>query len=514
MAIMFFDEPPEEIWDRLKPDEGQNVFDEPPEEIWDRLKPDEGPIVFDELPEEIRIKIWKRLDFETVQKTCTLVSHEWLATIRNSGELSGQLALNLEKMVIAEQCNPFGRYDDVRHDDLPSTRLTMGIIFGWKQLQTLRTPRLIPYYLNAISSLKKVIFGKRLDKNLVELKNLSWIYLSKIYYDPHEKSSRVERILRRPNMFEVACARMGFGGTPRNISKSSEQRIRKEDGQSFFPEIAIQLTILLFEPVEKDYTIDQSLEEIVKKMENLESLYIDVRENFSGRFDYCIPALRGLKSCPKLKELVVNIDREIQNYSQLFSFLEALNETYFTRFTSLKIQGQGHDFIDMSDLNWIVQFKNLEELSCEFEKEVDCLGDFDSYEMFYANPMMKLKHLKIKLFEGFVYGFGGPPEILINLHKAFPNLESFTYIGNGEFLDHGWTIDTLISVLESLGKVNTLHISKVCYQLEESEEDENPEVVFDAALEIINKKFPKNSTDLKIKTQAKSLHLSRAVRYL
>ena len=108
---------------------------------------------------------------------------------------------------------------------------------------------------------------------------------------------------------------------------------------------------------------------------------------------------------------------------------------------------------------------------------------------------------------------GGPPEILINLHKAFPNLESFTYIGNGEFLDHGWTVDTLISVLESLGKVNTLRISKVCYQLEESEEDENLEVVFEAALGIINKKFPKNSTDFKIKTQAKSLNLSHAVRY-
>ena len=105
-------------------------FDEPPEEIWDRLKPDEGPIVFDELPEEIRIKIWNRLDFETVQKTCTLVSHKWLATIRSSGELSGQLALDLEKKFIAEKCNPFGRYDGVGYDDLPSTKLSMAIIFG------------------------------------------------------------------------------------------------------------------------------------------------------------------------------------------------------------------------------------------------------------------------------------------------------------------------------------------------------------------------------------------------
>ena len=38
---MSFDEPPEEIWDRLKSDEGPTVFDEPPEEIWDRLKSDD-----------------------------------------------------------------------------------------------------------------------------------------------------------------------------------------------------------------------------------------------------------------------------------------------------------------------------------------------------------------------------------------------------------------------------------------------------------------------------------------
>merc|ERR1719483_1361208 len=102
---------------------------------------------------------------------------------------------------------------------------------------------------------------------------------------------------------------IGSSGSPQNISKRSENIYReKENGQCFFPEIAIQVKIVLFEPALKDYTVDQSLEEVVNKMENLESLYIDIKGNFSGRVDFCVPALQGLKSCPKLKELVVNID--------------------------------------------------------------------------------------------------------------------------------------------------------------------------------------------------------------
>ena len=41
----------------------------------------------------------------------------------------------------------------------------------------------------------KVIFGKRWDVQLVELNNLPWIFMEKIWYDPHEKSPRVDRIL-------------------------------------------------------------------------------------------------------------------------------------------------------------------------------------------------------------------------------------------------------------------------------------------------------------------------------
>jgi len=269
--------------------------------------------------------------------------------------------------------------------------------------------------------------------------------------------------------------------------------------KAFFPEIAIQVKIVLFEPVLKDYTVDQSLEEIVNKMENLESFYIDIKSNFSGRTDFCVPALQGLKSCPKLKELVLNIDEEYT--SQQFSILETLNETYFPNFTSLKIQGKGYGVIMMSDLQKIPQFQNLEELSFKFKTDMGCVQlNENDYEVYFTNPLLKLTHFKIDLFDGFT-----EPEFLINLHKAFPNLESFTFISDGHFEDGliqaGWTIGDLLSVLDSLGRINSLHISKVCYELEESKEDESPLDVFEAALEIINNKFPKNSTDFKIKTQ-------------
>ena len=79
----------------------------------------------------------------------------------------------------------------------------------------------------------------------------------------------------------------------------------------------------------------------------------------------------------------------------------------------------------MVDLNWIHWFKNLEELSFKFNENLSSVGILD--DIFYYNPMESLKHLKIELMDGF------GPEFFMNLHKAFPNLESFTYIGYGYY---------------------------------------------------------------------------------
>ena len=117
---------------------------------------------FEELPEEICIKIWSSLDFNTVQKTCTLVCHPWLKTIRNSGKLSGQLALDLEPMFNKESEKHWKKGSvDVNFLDYPSTKLKGSILSRWKQLHTLSFPTQLDdgvFDLTTISSLHNGVF--------------------------------------------------------------------------------------------------------------------------------------------------------------------------------------------------------------------------------------------------------------------------------------------------------------------------------------------------------------------
>ena len=117
---------------------------------------------FEELPEEICIKIWSSLDFNTIQKTCTLVCHPWLKIIRNSGKLSGQLALNLGPMFNEEYKKHWKRGSyDVGFLDYPSTKLKGSILSRWNQLHTLRFPNQLDdgvFDLTTISSLHKGVF--------------------------------------------------------------------------------------------------------------------------------------------------------------------------------------------------------------------------------------------------------------------------------------------------------------------------------------------------------------------
>ena len=91
----------------------------------------------------------------------------------------------------------------------------------------------------------KVIFGKRWDVQLVELNNLPWIFMEKIWYDPHEKSPRVDRILSK------------IWNDKEKISPIPDiWRLRKQKNQNFFPEIAIQLKIELFEPEDSNFEVN------------------------------------------------------------------------------------------------------------------------------------------------------------------------------------------------------------------------------------------------------------------
>ena len=104
------------------------------------------------MPRDVCIHIWSFLDFDTVQKKCTLVSRAWFEKIRNSPSLSREMRLRIENQSI-EEIN-----DVLNH---------------WKKLQVLHVTKeeAITQFginLNEHKFLRKIIVPK---KKLVYLKN-------------------------------------------------------------------------------------------------------------------------------------------------------------------------------------------------------------------------------------------------------------------------------------------------------------------------------------------------------
>ena len=66
------------------------------------------------LPREVWILTWSFLDFNTVQKKCTLVSKEWLNRIRNSTRLSGEMILRLKNLNVKDINDALSRWPKLK----------------------------------------------------------------------------------------------------------------------------------------------------------------------------------------------------------------------------------------------------------------------------------------------------------------------------------------------------------------------------------------------------------------
>ena len=66
------------------------------------------------LPTEVWILTWSFLDFNTVQKKCTLVSKEWLNGIRNSTRLSGEMILRLKNLNVKDINDVLSRWPKLK----------------------------------------------------------------------------------------------------------------------------------------------------------------------------------------------------------------------------------------------------------------------------------------------------------------------------------------------------------------------------------------------------------------
>ena len=106
------------------------------------------------LPKEMWIEIWSNLDFDTLQKICTLVSKDWKKYIRGSTRLSSEgIYLNL----------------DSRRDTLPNgfELLTVedinAVLSSWPKLKTLHVSNLDSISRLGIntSSLEKIIVAPK-----------------------------------------------------------------------------------------------------------------------------------------------------------------------------------------------------------------------------------------------------------------------------------------------------------------------------------------------------------------
>ena len=157
----------------------------------------------EKFPLEIWSKIFGYLDFETVQKTATLVCKSWFDMIRNDPAVSGELALNSIQQMKTSEIND--------------------VLFKWKHLKTLRIlnrwhpthlgdyiefplpPIGFRFNIKEIKSslcpwLKKVIVPVNMiprdcgiDENEIEHLNKmlpKWAKVSKICFDPFSKKSQ------------------------------------------------------------------------------------------------------------------------------------------------------------------------------------------------------------------------------------------------------------------------------------------------------------------------------------
>jgi hypothetical protein len=139
------------------------------------------------------------------------------------------------------------------------------------------------------------------------------------------------------------------------------------------------------------------------------------------------------------------------------------------------------------DLSWIPKVKNLKFL---------VLSNLNLYQSgpFYKTPMANLKRLELD---------GRSSEnstFLINLSEIFPALDTLI-ITKGK-----WKISALEDVLKSLGNFENLRTTKIKCCLHSSDDKQLAKSIMEQALEIIEKKFPVDSTEIEIHADVSQCH--------
>ena len=214
-----------------------------------------------DLPEEIWIHIFRYLDIKSKQNA-ELVCKKWLNFILNDVILSGEYTL-VTNSISSSQVN--------------------AILAKRKKLKTVRFPRLLyrteddydeehgflfdirNVNLKVCKDLKKVIL--RVKSQFVKLpqKLPEWVHLRSFCFDPHNEPA------------------------------------------TFGPEHVVELELSIVNNIDKDNSVDSSLESVLKHMSHLEKLSVRFSRDYQDNTHFWLPILSGLQHSPNLHELDLKI---------------------------------------------------------------------------------------------------------------------------------------------------------------------------------------------------------------
>jgi hypothetical protein len=235
--------------------------------------------------------------------------------------------------------------------------------------------------------------------------------------------------------------------------------------------------------------------------ENLESLQITLMTEEDGidEREY-EPLFESLASCPNLEKLKLEV-----TYNPNFSILGCLIAAYLRHLRSLEIydafhdgrNGSGMTDVEFGRLNWLPVMRKLESMKITDSKLIfDASTDL---QIFYKYPVTKLKRLEFSNVQ--IYGVSEleATTFFMNIKNMFPGIETLVLGQDGNHIIT--TIGNLSSILNSLGNVKNLIISEMQCSIFHGRFDGNRikiKNVFEEALNIINKKFPIDTTEIEI----------------
>ena len=229
-------------------------------------------------------------------------------------------------------------------------------------------------------------------------------------------------------------------------------------------------------------------------MKNLARLEIIIDEGYYLESTIIEPLFQGIGFSSNLEEVRLEyfLSENIQICGDLIlRYLSQIKRLEIVDINALTNQA------DMKDLLWIPNLKNLKTLAFfgfNFDK--------DSV-LFYETPMANVKRLELFGFY-LIQGDDSSTFLIFLLSKNFPALHTLEIIDGDEasiFKDGwNWNISVLESVLNALGSIKNLIISGMRCELEIPLGFNKPMVksAMLEALEIIEKKFPLDSTGIEL----------------